>query len=411
MTSGSTTGEGFSIGDDSVAQSLVLEEREVERGVVRDDRDPRAQQGADGACTISSTTSQASRPSARARSVEMPCTRAAPSGISMPGSASQSCASTTLPAPSSTPTYAVTMRSFVDVDAGGLEVEDRDVRQQAALGGLELCGDVIEYHAELLEIDLGDVRRHRAPPGGGTLRGREAATRRLARAVQIRQREQRRGIGYDVFIPLERRRDMPQTQARHALNSAGCPCPRHTPPRSSGSPSCRNRSTRAERARPTGSTGPTDSEMTILAVHGFRGDHHGLEPVVAQMPDVRWIMPDLPGFGRDPADRGPYARPPRVHGMADGICAHRRTRGDRARALVRIDRGVCGGRGRARDAAADPREPDRRSGPRGAARRADPARRTSTTGRVRACPRRLGTGAAALAHHRADHEHRDGEDA
>lgn len=44
--------------------------------------------------------------------------------------------------------------------------------------------------------------------------------------------------------------------------------------------------------------GPADAEVTILAVHGFRGDHHGLEPVVAQLPGIRWIMPDLPGFGQ-----------------------------------------------------------------------------------------------------------------
>jgi len=43
--------------------------------------------------------------------------------------------------------------------------------------------------------------------------------------------------------------------------------------------------------------GPTDAEHTIVAVHGYRGDHHGLEPVVAQLPDVRVIMPDLPAFG------------------------------------------------------------------------------------------------------------------
>jgi pimeloyl-ACP methyl ester carboxylesterase len=36
---------------------------------------------------------------------------------------------------------------------------------------------------------------------------------------------------------------------------------------------------------------------TILMVHGFRGDHHGLEPVVAQLSGVRIISPDLPGFG------------------------------------------------------------------------------------------------------------------
>ncbi len=44
--------------------------------------------------------------------------------------------------------------------------------------------------------------------------------------------------------------------------------------------------------------GADDPEATtVVAVHGFRGDHHGLEPVVAYLPDVRVIMPDLPGFG------------------------------------------------------------------------------------------------------------------
>jgi pimeloyl-ACP methyl ester carboxylesterase len=43
--------------------------------------------------------------------------------------------------------------------------------------------------------------------------------------------------------------------------------------------------------------GSTDSATTIVMVHGFRGDHHGLESVAAQLPDVRIIAPDLPGFG------------------------------------------------------------------------------------------------------------------
>mgnify|MGYP001578953628 CR=1 FL=1 len=46
--------------------------------------------------------------------------------------------------------------------------------------------------------------------------------------------------------------------------------------------------------------GPADAAHTVLAVHGFRGEHHGLEPVVAQLPDVRFVMPDLPGFGETP---------------------------------------------------------------------------------------------------------------
>lgn len=43
--------------------------------------------------------------------------------------------------------------------------------------------------------------------------------------------------------------------------------------------------------------GPADAATTIIAVHGFRGEHHGLEPVVANLSGVRVISPDLPGFG------------------------------------------------------------------------------------------------------------------
>ncbi|GAA3624210.1 alpha/beta fold hydrolase [Microbacterium awajiense] len=46
--------------------------------------------------------------------------------------------------------------------------------------------------------------------------------------------------------------------------------------------------------------GPDDAESTIIAVHGFRGEHHGLEPVVAHLSGTRVIMPDLPGFGETP---------------------------------------------------------------------------------------------------------------
>jgi pimeloyl-ACP methyl ester carboxylesterase len=48
----------------------------------------------------------------------------------------------------------------------------------------------------------------------------------------------------------------------------------------------------------------TPETRTILVVHGFRGDHHGLLRVADQLPDMRLIMPDLPGFGRSAAFDG-----------------------------------------------------------------------------------------------------------
>lgn len=46
------------------------------------------------------------------------------------------------------------------------------------------------------------------------------------------------------------------------------------------------------------------SSRTIVMVHGFRGDHHGLERVVELLPQHRVIMPDLPGFGVSDAMAG-----------------------------------------------------------------------------------------------------------
>jgi pimeloyl-ACP methyl ester carboxylesterase len=43
--------------------------------------------------------------------------------------------------------------------------------------------------------------------------------------------------------------------------------------------------------------GPADATTTIVAVHGFRGEHHGLEPVIAHLTGIRVVSPDLPGFG------------------------------------------------------------------------------------------------------------------
>lgn len=56
--------------------------------------------------------------------------------------------------------------------------------------------------------------------------------------------------------------------------------------------------------------GPADAPATVVVVHGYRGEHHGLEPVVAQLRGIRIISPDLPGFG----DSTPL--PGRTHDIA-----------------------------------------------------------------------------------------------
>ena len=43
--------------------------------------------------------------------------------------------------------------------------------------------------------------------------------------------------------------------------------------------------------------GPDDAPLTIVVAHGYRGEHHGLEPVIAQFRGVRFIGADMPGFG------------------------------------------------------------------------------------------------------------------
>ncbi|HSN38163.1 MAG TPA: alpha/beta hydrolase [Arthrobacter sp.] len=45
----------------------------------------------------------------------------------------------------------------------------------------------------------------------------------------------------------------------------------------------------------------TPATRTILVIHGFRGDHHGLLRVADQLSEMRLIMPDLPGFGSSAA--------------------------------------------------------------------------------------------------------------
>jgi pimeloyl-ACP methyl ester carboxylesterase len=50
--------------------------------------------------------------------------------------------------------------------------------------------------------------------------------------------------------------------------------------------------------------GPERCTDHLVVLHGFRGDHHGLEPIVAHLlrehPGLRVTVPDLPGFGASP---------------------------------------------------------------------------------------------------------------
>lgn len=51
---------------------------------------------------------------------------------------------------------------------------------------------------------------------------------------------------------------------------------------------------------------------TLVAVHGLRGTHHGLVPLVTRLRDYRMIVPDLPGFGE--SSPLPDGRPHDVNG-------------------------------------------------------------------------------------------------
>lgn len=59
-------------------------------------------------------------------------------------------------------------------------------------------------------------------------------------------------------------------------------------------------------------------QPTIVVVHGYRGTHHGLERVIAYLPQYRFIVPDLPGFGQsEPLQSGAH----NIEGYATAIAA------------------------------------------------------------------------------------------
>ena len=78
--------------------------------------------------------------------------------------------------------------------------------------------------------------------------------------------------------------------------------------------------------------GPVDAPRTLVVVHGFRGDHHGLEPVVAELPGLRIIAPDLPGFGG--SSTLPSGRPHDIDGYAAWLDAFLTASGVRGTAVL-----------------------------------------------------------------------------
>lgn len=68
------------------------------------------------------------------------------------------------------------------------------------------------------------------------------------------------------------------------------------------------------------STSPT---KTLVMVHGYRGNHHGLEAIAAGLSKYRVIIPDLPGFG----ESAPLQKTHSVDSYANWLNAFAKTLG------------------------------------------------------------------------------------
>ena len=45
----------------------------------------------------------------------------------------------------------------------------------------------------------------------------------------------------------------------------------------------------------------------IVFIHGYRGNHHGLEAIAGALPNFEILIPDLPGFGKSTAFKGKHS--------------------------------------------------------------------------------------------------------
>lgn len=46
--------------------------------------------------------------------------------------------------------------------------------------------------------------------------------------------------------------------------------------------------------------GPAAGAARLLLIHGFRGDHHGMQLIADGLPEFEVLVPDLPGYGQSP---------------------------------------------------------------------------------------------------------------
>lgn len=58
---------------------------------------------------------------------------------------------------------------------------------------------------------------------------------------------------------------------------------------------------------------------TLVFIHGYRGNHHGLEAIAGALPDFNIVIPDLPGFGKSAPFAGDLTVASYVEWLADFI--------------------------------------------------------------------------------------------